>query len=52
MRDMKARVGNRPIEGVVGHFEAKGVNENGEYLIDMHQERGMKVGNETHGLRR
>ena len=41
--DMNAKVGNERIEGIIGEHGVPGVDENGEYLIDMCAARGMAV---------
>ena len=43
--DLNARVGDREIEGVTGKFGVPGLNENGEWLLNMCAERGLVVGN-------
>ena len=43
--DLNAKVGDREIEGVIGKYGVPGVNENGESLIEMCNERSMIVGN-------
>ncbi len=37
--DMNARVGSTEIGGVVGKYGVEGVNENGQYLVDICAER-------------
>ena len=45
MGDLNAKVGDRERAGVVGRHGVKGVNENGERLIEMCCERRLIVGN-------
>ncbi len=39
--DMNARVGSTEIGGVVGRYGVEGVNENGQHLVDICDERGL-----------
>ncbi len=39
--DMNMRIGNTEIGGVVGKYDVEGVNENGQYLVDICAERGL-----------
>ncbi len=34
MGDMNVKVGSREVRGVVGGYGVKGVNENGQHLVD------------------
>ncbi len=43
--DKNARVGSTEIGGVVGKYVVDGVNENGEYLVDICAERGLFLSN-------
>ena len=43
--DLKARVGNEVIEGIVGRHGVKGSNESGEQLLEMCAEQELVVGN-------
>ncbi len=43
--DMNARVGSREIVGVVGGYGVEGVNENGQHLVDICDERGLFLSN-------
>ncbi len=43
--DMNARVGNTEIAEVVGKYGVEGVNENGQYLVDICAERGLFLSN-------
>lgn len=43
--DLNARVGDVPVEGVVGKYGVPGINENGERLIRLCMERELVVGN-------
>ena len=43
--DLNARVGEEPVEGVIGEFGVPGVNENGEKLVDLCIERELVIGN-------
>ncbi|MEL7177812.1 MAG: reverse transcriptase domain-containing protein [Pseudomonadota bacterium] len=45
MGDMNAKVGEEEIEGVVGKWGVAGVNENGEYLVNICAERGLFLAN-------
>ena len=45
MGDMNAKVGCEEIEGIVGKWGVPGMNENGEYLVDMCAERGLFLAN-------
>ncbi len=40
--DMNAKVGSTEIGGVVGKYGVEGVNENGQYLVDICAERGLE----------
>ncbi len=39
------RVGNTEIVGVIGKYGVEGVNENGQYLVDICAERGLFFSN-------
>ncbi len=43
--DMNARVGSTEIGGVVGKYVVDGVNENGQYLVDICAEMGLLLSN-------
>ncbi len=43
--DMNARVGSTEIGGVVGKYGVEGVNENGQYLVNICTERGLILWN-------
>ncbi|MCP5003018.1 MAG: hypothetical protein GY941_03575 [Planctomycetes bacterium] len=45
MGDMNGKVGNKEVGGVVGRWGVEGVNENGEYLVDLCSERGLFLAN-------
>jgi len=45
MGDLNARVGDTARVGVSGVHGIPGVNENGEYLLEMCEERGLVIGN-------
>ena len=45
MGDMNAKVGCEEIEGIVGKWGVPGMNENGEYLVDVCAERGLFLAN-------
>ncbi len=45
---MNARVGNTETGGVVGKYGVAGVNENGQYLVDICAERGLFLLNTFH----
>ena len=43
--DLKARVGDGEVEGIVGEYGVPGVNESGERLLDMCVEQELLIGN-------
>ncbi len=45
MGDMNAKVGDETVEEVVGKWGVPGMNENGEWLVDVCAERGLFLAN-------
>ncbi len=43
--DMNARVENTETGGVAGKYGVEGVNENGQYLVDIYAEKGLFLSN-------
>ena len=43
--DMNAKVGDREVRDVVGRFGLEGNNENGDGLIELCREKGLKIMN-------